>query len=146
MKKRMEMSVLFCVAALGAPKADRKPEVDGAHIPPHGPAQAKAAGANDISEDRAGHPQVLHSDAKNDKRVGHVTGPGDPHYKLAQPWALGHFNDFGPQHVFTLARGGPERFWFGKFYWPVAFDDFNFVANWHRASGLGHNVQGEYLG
>jgi hypothetical protein len=157
-KKLMGLSVLFCVAALGAPKTESKPEAGSGHIPSHGPAPAKAikpvpAGANDISEDKADHPQVLHVDAKNDRWVGHVTGPSDPHYKLAQPWANGHFTGgSGPLHVFTLAGGGPERFWFGKFYWPVASDDYNLVADWNWVSGLAYNprlgtyAQVEYLG
>ena len=40
---------------------------------------------------------------------------------------------FGPQHVFVLAGGNRERFWFGNFYWDVAPYDYNIVASWNWA-------------
>ena len=71
-------------------------------------------------------------EAKNDKWVGHDSGPNDPHYKMAQPFAHGHFSGgFGPQHVFVLAGGSRERFWFGNFYWDVDPYDYDIVADWN---------------
>ncbi len=82
--------------------------------------------------DRQGHPDVPHVDAKNDKWVGHDSGGADAHYHLAQPWAHGQFSGgFGPQHVFNLAGGNRERFWFNNFYWDVAAFDYNIVAGWN---------------
>ena len=82
--------------------------------------------------DRKGHPDVPHVDAKNDRWVGHNTGANDAHYHLAQPWAHGRFNGgFGPQHVFVLAGGNRERFWFNNFYWDIAPYDYNIVAGWN---------------
>ncbi|MGA2267045.1 MAG: hypothetical protein ABSH44_01125 [Bryobacteraceae bacterium] len=60
-------------------------------------------------------------------------GANDPHYHRDQPWAHGRFTGgFGPQHVFVLAGGNRERFWFGNFYWDIAPYDYNIVAgrNW----------------
>jgi hypothetical protein len=79
-----------------------------------------------------GHPDVPHVVAKNDKWVGHDSGAKDPHYQMAQPFAHGHFSGgFGPQHVFVLAGGNRERFWFGNFFWDVAAFDYNIVAGWN---------------
>ena len=66
--------------------------------------------------------------------MGHESGRGDPHYQLAQPWSHGRFSGgFGPQHVFRLAGGDRERFWFGNFYWDVAPYDYNIVEDWNWA-------------
>ncbi len=96
--------------------------------------QPVPTGGNRIAADRQGHPAVPHVDAKNDKWVGHNSGPNDPHYHVDQPFAHGRFTGgFGPQHVFNLAGGGPQRFWFNNFYWDVAPYDYNIVADWNWA-------------
>jgi len=85
-----------------------------------------------VKVDKQGHPNVPHVDARNDKWVGHDSGANDANYRLAQPWAHGHFNGgFGPQHVFNLAGGNRERFWFNNFYWDVAAFDYNIVEGWN---------------
>jgi hypothetical protein len=69
-------------------------------------------------------------DAKNDRWVGHDSGPNDPHYHLDRPWAHGHFaGGFGVP--FNLMGGNRERFWFNNFYWDVAAFDYNIVAGWN---------------
>jgi hypothetical protein len=69
---------------------------------------------------------------KNDQWVGHDSGANDPHYHVDQPWAHGRFTGgFGPQHVFVLAGGNRERFWFGNFYWDIAAYDYSIVAGWN---------------
>lgn len=178
MKKLMGPAILFGVAALGSPKTESKPDAGGSHIHGHTPAPAKVTkpalaappsraatparvqeaappGDNRIAAgDKSGRPQVPHVDAKTDKWVGRDIGfNDDPHYKLAQQWEHKHLSGgFGRPHVFTLAEGGPERFWFGKFYWPVVSDDYNLVADWSWASGLANNfrlgtyAQVEHLG
>jgi hypothetical protein len=84
--------------------------------------------------DKTGHPEVPHVHAKNDQWVGHDSGPNDAHYHIDQPWAHGRFTGgFGPQHVFVLAGGNRERFWFGNFFWDVAAYDYNIVAGWNWA-------------
>jgi hypothetical protein len=160
-KTTIGLSILLCVAAFGQQgKEERKggrPEVGGGHIPARGPAPARAsrpapaptpapapapapgrqpaaAAENRITPDRQGHPNVPHVDARNNQWVGHDSGRGDPHYHLDRPFAHGRFTGgFGPQHVFRLAGGNRERFWFGNFYWDVAPYDYNIVADWDWA-------------
>jgi hypothetical protein len=156
-RKLLVLSVILVgVAALalaeqrgGKPSGgSHPPAVGGGHVPAHGPAPAKVSKAarpsapaggqqrpeateNHIAVDKNGHPDVPHVHAKNDEWVGHGSGPNDPHYHLDQPWAHGRFTGgFGPQHVFKLAGGNRERFWFGSFYWGIAPYDYNIVANW----------------
>ncbi len=87
---------------------------------------------NRIRADAKGHPELPHVHAKNDQWVGHSSGPNDAHFHMDHPWAHGHFTGgFGPQHVFVLAGGNRERFWFGNFYWNVAPYDYNIVADWN---------------
>ncbi len=160
MKLTIGLSVLFCVAAFGqrgdSHGGDGHPAaggshsgVGGGHIPARGPAPARAAAPartstpahnqdsravteNHVKVDTQGHPDVPHVDARNDKWVGHESGSRDAHYQTTQPWAHGHFGGgFGPQHVFVLAGGKRERFWFGSFYWDIAPYDYNIVAGWN---------------
>ena len=141
----------------GAPGGGH-PEVGGGHIPARGPAplrvpqprpsnpaprqqpapqprqQPVPAEQNRIAVDRQGHPSVPHVHASNDQWVGHDSGPSDPHYRLDHPWAHGRFSGgFGPQHVFRLAGGNRERFWFNNFYWDVAPYDYSIVGDWNWA-------------
>jgi hypothetical protein len=56
-------------------------------------------------------------------------------YHLDHPWAHGHFPGvLGPSHVWRLEGGGPNRFWFGGFYFGVAPADLGFVTGWNWAS------------
>ena len=147
MKKIIGLSVLICVAAFAQRGGEKSggghpAAVGSGHIPDRGPApaaaakpsrgqQPAAAAENHVKVDRKGHPNVPHVDAKNDRWVGHDSGANDAHYHLAQPWAHGHFGGgFGPQHIFVLAGGNRERFWFGNFFWAVAAFDYNIVADW----------------
>jgi hypothetical protein len=135
----------------GEPRGGGHAAVGGGHVPAHGPAPARASGParaaapsrgqqpaaateNHIAVDQRGHPEVPHVHAKNDQWVGHNSGANDPHYRVDQPFAHGRFSGgFGPQHVFVLAGGNRERFWFGNFYWDVAAYDYNIVADWNWA-------------
>jgi len=120
------------------------------YIPPHGPqpgAQATpemhggqrqqpernqaqpAHGEQRNFRDEAGHPNAPHVDAANGRWVGHQ-GP-DPRLHLDHPWEHGHFKgEFGPGHVYHLAGGGPNRFWFNNWYWSVAPDDLAYLSDW----------------
>jgi hypothetical protein len=152
------LSILMCAAAFvqakgngQEPRGGHPAAVGGGHIPARGPAPARASNStrasapargqhpvtateNRIAVDQRGHPEVPHVHAKNDQWVGHSSGSGDLHYTVDQPFAHGRFSGgFGPQHVFVLAGGNRERFWFGNFYWDVAAYDYNIVAGWNWA-------------
>jgi hypothetical protein len=153
MRKLVGLTILICVAVLAQNKGSgrassgggRAAQVGGGHIPARGPAPARASSSaharqpaaateNRIAVDKKGHPDVPHVHAKNDQWVGHASGASDPHYRLAQPWAHGRFNGgFGAQHVFVLAGGNRERFWFNNFYWDVAPYDYYIVGGWNWA-------------
>ena len=156
MKRIIGLSVLVCVAAFGQQHGGGShggggshAAVGGGHIPARGPAPARAsaparvsnpargqesrpANENHVKVDKQGHPDVPHVDARNDRWVGHDSGANDAHYHLAQPWAHGRFGGgFGAQHVFNLAGGNRERFWFGNYYWDISPYDYNIVADWN---------------
>ena len=154
MKKMIGLSVLMCLTAFAQRGGAQHgggghPEFGGGHIPARGPAPARAsspsrsstpargqesrsATENHVRVDRQGHPDVPHVDARNSRWVGHDSGGNDAHFRLDQPWAHGRFNGgFGPQHVFNLAGGNRERFWFNNFYWDIAPYDYNIVAGWN---------------
>jgi len=157
MKRIIGLALLICVAAFAQQKGrggqshggGHPAEVGGGHIPAHGPAPAKAskparaatpargqqsaaATGNHIAVDKKGHPEVPHVHAKNDQWVGHNSGANDAHYHLDKPFAHGRFTGgFGPQHVFNLAGGNRERFWFNSFYWDIAPYDYNIVVDWN---------------
>jgi hypothetical protein len=151
------LSLMFLAAAQGQSKGKKAPEVGGGHVPAKGPPPSKqparaaeparpaepARGAppaaarggapeqRTFAADKAGHPAAPHVEAKGDKWVGHDTGPNDPHYHLDHPFEHGRFTGgIGKGHVFRLAGGGPQRFWFNNFYWSVAPYDIGFCADW----------------
>ena len=155
MKTIIGLSVLICVAAFAQDRGrggaqnqrgGRPPEVGGGHVPARGPAPMKASkpsaparnqqpadqAQSRMAVDKTGHPDVPHVHAKNDQWVGHNSGSADAHYHLDQPWAHGRFSGgFGPQHVFVLAGGNRERFWFNNFYWDIAPYDYYVVEGWN---------------
>jgi hypothetical protein len=118
-------------------KEAARPAFNGGKIPTKGPApfkgtpaKAPAAGETRHFNEAPGHPDAPHVD-KGNKWVGHDTGPNDPRYHIAQPWAHGHFTGgFGPSHVWHLGGGGPSRFWFNGFYFDVAAADIALCNGW----------------
>jgi hypothetical protein len=101
--------------------------------PPERPQQSAPA-QNRFQADRQGHPELPHVHANNDQWVGHDSGRNDPHFHVDHPWAHGRFSGgFGPQHVFRLAGGNRQRFWFNNFYWDVYPEDYNVVVDWNWA-------------
>ncbi len=122
--------------------------VGGGHIPARGPAPhpgpapaPRPAPAQQQSRtapeqartysDKKGHPEAPHVHASGDKWVGHDTGKDDVHYHVDHPFEHGRFTGgFGKGHVFRIEGGGPNRFWFGGFYFSVAPYDVGYCDGW----------------
>ncbi len=120
----------------GQQPAPAHAEVGGGHIPAHGPAPATRSAPNPppqraATPDQPGHPAAPHVHASNDQWVGHNAGKNDARYHLDHPWEHGHFpGEIGPHHVWRLVGGGPNRFWFGGYYFVVAPVDVIYVGDW----------------
>lgn len=102
--------------------------------PTHGPAPFQGTAhplkPNRSYADRPGHPVVPHVDS-GAKWIGHDTGRDDPRYHLDHPWQFGHFEGgFGPAHVWRIAGGGPNRFWFNGWFWTVSPADIVDCTDW----------------
>lgn len=116
--------------------AQHGPEVGGGHIPAHGPTPSHREAPKQIPEhaagpDRQGHPEAPHVHAANDQWVGHNAGRHDARYHLDHPWEHGHFpGTIGARQVWRLEGGGPDRFWFGGFYFSVAGPDVAYCNGW----------------
>jgi hypothetical protein len=146
MKKTFEL--LLILTAFGLILPAQKKEVGGGHIPTHGPAPAKehrapqstpqpartappaASERRSFAADKPGHPEAPHVHANN-KWIGHDTGRNDPHYHLDHPFEHGRFTGgFGRGHVWHLAGGNRDRFFFNGFYFGVAPYDYDFCNDW----------------
>ena len=139
MKKTLTiLSVVLCFAVVGLAQQKRgaKPEVGGGYIPKRGPVAARPAApapaparGNRVA-DKPGHPEAPHVHT-NGEWVGHESGRGDAAYHVDKPFEHGRFpGGIGRGHAFRLAGGGPQRFWFGGFYFNVAAADMAFCDGW----------------
>jgi hypothetical protein len=135
MKKLVGIFAAFVLFSIPALAQKGHAPVGGGHVPAHGPAPYHGtphpATPDRRYDQKPGHPNAPHVEAKGDHWVGHDTGPNDPHYHLDHPWEHGHFpGGFGRGHRWHLAGGGPSRFWFGGFFFTVAPYDFGFCSDW----------------
>lgn len=133
----------------GEQRGGGRPEVGGGHIPAHGPTpsrhnapaqhveqhpapEAHPAPDNRKFDDHPGHPEAPHVHVSNDQWVGHNEGRNNPRYHLDRPWEHGHFpGELGRTHIWRVEGGGPDRFWFGGFFFSVAPADIAFVNGWY---------------
>lgn len=50
---------------------------------------------------------------------------------MDHPWDHGYFpGEIGARHVWRIEGGGPDRFWFGGFFFSVAPADVAFCNGW----------------
>jgi len=135
MKKALTiLSVVLWLSVAGLAQKNKggKPEVGGGYIPKHGPAPVRQAAPAPVNRtaDRPGHPEAPHVHT-NGEWVGHSSGRADAGYHLDRPWEHGRFpGGIGRGHVFRIMGGGPQRFWFGGFYFSVAAADIAFCDGW----------------
>jgi hypothetical protein len=108
--------------------------VGGGYVPKHGPpafhGTPHEAAPNRSFRDHEGHPEAPHVH-HNGEWVGHDAGRDDARFHLDHPWEHGRFEGgFGRGHVWRLVGGGPNRFWFGGFYFGVADFDLGYCNDW----------------
>ena len=125
-------------------------DVGGGYTPRHGPPPVRGTmarpenmpqqeaprqeGERRSYRDRPNHPEAPHVH-RDGQWVGHDFGRSDDRYHQDHAWEHGRFNGgFGRRHVWRIAGGGPNRFWFNGFYFGVAPFDLGYVNDWDWAN------------
>jgi hypothetical protein len=118
-------------------------DVGGGYVPRQGPPPGRATehaarpaehegqpAEHRTFADKAQHPEAPHVHT-NGQWIGHDSGRDDAHYHVDHVWEHGRFEGgIGQSHLWRLAGGGPERFWFGGFNFSVAPYDIGYVNGW----------------
>jgi len=113
----------------GSRPRDGNPAVSGRPIPVHGPDRYRPDATPSTSKGATAE-DVPHVDEQG-RWIGHDSGPADPHLHLDLPWEHGRFaGGFGPDHVFNLQGGSPERFWFDGYVFNIAPYEYQFINDW----------------
>lgn len=99
----------------------------GGFAPSRGPRPTRGEPGGGHGGERSGPPRVDH----DGRWFGHDSGRNDPHYHLDHPFEHGHFTGgFGRHHIFHLAGGGRDRFFFNGFFFGVAPWDYPYCDDW----------------
>jgi hypothetical protein len=117
---------VFAQGHEGNPRDGGQP-ASGGHIPAQGPERSRPDATPPAAKGAGGAPHV----DERGRWIGHDSGPADPHLHLDLPWEHGRFaGGFGPDHVFRLQGGSPERFWFDGYAFNVAPYEYQFINDW----------------
>jgi hypothetical protein len=106
------------------------------YIPSHGPSHDRGERHGDRDDDhgwrdRDDHPKRPHVD-RGSHWVGHDRDRDDDRrFHLEHPWEHGRFRPVGRTHVWVLAGGRPDRFWFNGYYFRVAEPDYRYCDDWY---------------
>ena len=111
------------------PRKGPPPAKPSAHEASHSDAHGAPPQRHNYS-DKKDHPEAPHVHTSG-KWIGHDSGRDDVHYHIDHPWEHGRFTGgFGRGHVWRIAGGNRDRFWFGGFYFSVAPYDYDYCNDW----------------
>jgi len=132
--KLLVVSLILSLPAFAQHAGGGGHDVGGGYIPKHGPAPVHGTPARPVPQpsyrDKQGHPDAPHVH-HNGTWVGHDYGHDEARFHLDHPWEHGRFTGgFGRGHVWRLGGGGPNRFWFGGFYFSVGAFDLAYCNDW----------------
>ena len=102
------------------------------YIPSRGPSHERHGDRDDHGwRERDDHPKRPHVD-RGSHWVGHDRDRDDDRrFRLEHPWEHGRFRPVGRTHVWVLAGGRPDRFWFNGYYFRVADFDNPYCNDWY---------------
>jgi hypothetical protein len=132
MKSLLAVFALFLLGSIPALAQERQ-RPSHPPIPEHGPPPARQAPRSQAprAEEKHGQPVRPHVDERG-QWVGHDQGRDDKRFHSDHPYAHGRFTaGFGREHVWHLAGGNRERFFFSGFFFSVAPFDYAYTDDWN---------------